>query len=72
MFDRTVAELGRALASRQVSAVELAKLYLERIERHNDLNAYLDVRPEVTLAQARAADQRIARSEATPLTGVPI
>ena len=72
MFDGTVAALGRALASRQVSAVELAKLYLDRIERHHDLNAYLDVRPEVTLAQARAADQRIARGDATPLTGVPV
>ncbi len=68
----SVAELGRALSARTVSAVELARSYLERIERHKDLNAFLEVRPEVTLAQARAADARIARGEATPLTGVPI
>jgi aspartyl-tRNA(Asn)/glutamyl-tRNA(Gln) amidotransferase subunit A len=72
MFEKSVAELGRALSAKQVSAVELAKLYLDRIERHKDLNAFLDVRPEVTLAQARAADARIARGEVTPLTGVPI
>jgi aspartyl-tRNA(Asn)/glutamyl-tRNA(Gln) amidotransferase subunit A len=72
MFDKSVAGLGRALCAKQVSAVELAKLYLDRIERHKDLNAFLDLRPEVTLAQARAADARIARGEATPLTGVPI
>jgi aspartyl-tRNA(Asn)/glutamyl-tRNA(Gln) amidotransferase subunit A len=72
MFKKSVAELGRALSAKQVSAVELAKLYLDRIERHKDLNAFLDVRPEVTLAQARAADARIARGEVTPLTGVPI
>jgi aspartyl-tRNA(Asn)/glutamyl-tRNA(Gln) amidotransferase subunit A len=30
------------------------------------------VRPEVTLAQARAADARIAKGDATPLSGVPI
>ena len=69
---QSVAELGRALSGRQVSAVELAQAYLQRIERHRDLNAFLDVRPEVTLAQARAADARIGRGEATPLTGVPI
>ena len=69
---KSVAELGRALSARSVSAVELARSYLERIERHQDLNAFLEVRPEVTLAQARAADARIARGEATPLTGVPI
>ena len=30
------------------------------------------MRPEVTLAQAAAADARIAKGEATPLTGIPI
>jgi aspartyl-tRNA(Asn)/glutamyl-tRNA(Gln) amidotransferase subunit A len=69
---QSVAGLGRALAARQVSAVELAQAFLSRIERHRDLNAFLDVRPEVTLAQAREADARIARGDATPLTGVPI
>ena len=72
MFEKSVADLGRALSAKQVSAVELAQLYLDRIERHKDLNAFLDVRPEVTLAQARAADARIARGEVTALTGVPI
>jgi len=72
MFKKSVAELGRALIAGEVSAVELARFFLERIESHKDLNAFLDVRPEVTLAQARAADARIARGEATPLTGVPI
>ena len=72
MFEKSVAELSRALSAKQVSAVELAKLYLDRIERHRELNAFLDVRPEVTLMQARAADTRIARGHATPLTGVPV
>jgi aspartyl-tRNA(Asn)/glutamyl-tRNA(Gln) amidotransferase subunit A len=72
MFRKSVAELGRALAARQVSAVELARMYLSRIERHAELNAFLDVRPEVTLAQANAADRRIAQGDHTPLTGVPV
>jgi aspartyl-tRNA(Asn)/glutamyl-tRNA(Gln) amidotransferase subunit A len=67
-----VAELGRLLRQRQISAVELAKLQLARIERHRDLNAFLDVRPEVTLAQAKAADERRARGEDGALLGVPI
>ena len=46
---RTVAELSRALAAREVSAVELAQDYLARIEAHKELNCFLDVRPEVTL-----------------------
>jgi aspartyl-tRNA(Asn)/glutamyl-tRNA(Gln) amidotransferase subunit A len=72
MFDKSVAELSRLLESRQVSAVELAKLYLGRMDRFKALNAYLDVRPEVTLAQAAAADAQRAAGRATPLTGVPV
>src|SRR5688500_19818423 len=68
----SLAELSRALADGKVSAVELARAHLGRIESHRNLNAFLDVRPEVTLAQAAAADARLARGDATPLTGVPI
>jgi len=68
----TLAQLGGMLDRRKVSAVELATHFLERIGRHRDLNAFLDVRPEQTLAQARAADARRARGEASALLGVPI
>ena len=72
MFEKSVAELSRLLAQKQVSAVELAQLYLARIERFRSLNAFLDVRPEVTLAQARAADVVRSAGGAGPLTGVPV
>lgn len=68
----SVVELSRALQAKEVSAVELAKAYLERIEAHKDLNCFLDVRPEVTLAQAQAADKRITEGKAGRLTGIPI
>jgi aspartyl-tRNA(Asn)/glutamyl-tRNA(Gln) amidotransferase subunit A len=68
----SVAELSRLLDAKKVSAVELAQLALRRIEAHRDLNAFLDVRPEVTLAQARAADARRAQGERGALLGVPI
>lgn len=68
----SVVELSRALQAKEVSAVELAKAYLERIEAHKDLNCFLDVRSEVTLAQAQAADKRIAEGKAGRLTGIPI
>ena len=68
----SVVELSRALQAKEVSAVELANAYLERIEAHKDLNCFLDVRPEVTLAQAQAADKRIAEGKAGRLTGIPI
>jgi aspartyl-tRNA(Asn)/glutamyl-tRNA(Gln) amidotransferase subunit A len=72
VFEKSVAELSRALGAREVSAVELAQLYLARIEKFRAFNAFLDVRPEVTLAQARTADRMRAEGRATPLTGVPV
>ena len=60
------------LEDRQVSAVELANVFLARIERYRGLNAFLDVRPELTLQQARAADARRARGERGALLGMPI
>ncbi|MCF0252956.1 MAG: Asp-tRNA(Asn)/Glu-tRNA(Gln) amidotransferase subunit GatA [Duodenibacillus sp.] len=68
----TVAQLSALLRNKEVSASELAAHYLARIEASRGLNCFLDVRPEATLAQARAADERIARGGAGPLTGVPV
>ncbi|MNS33546.1 Glutamyl-tRNA(Gln) amidotransferase subunit A [compost metagenome] len=65
-------QLADALAARSVSAEELARDYLARIEQAAALNAFIHVDAERTLAQARAADERRARGEAAPLTGVPI
>jgi aspartyl-tRNA(Asn)/glutamyl-tRNA(Gln) amidotransferase subunit A len=68
----SIAELGRQLAAKKISAVELARHYLARIAAHKDLNAFLDVREDATLAQARDADARRARGETGALLGVPL
>ncbi len=65
-------QIADALAARTVSAEELARDYLARIEAARGLNAFVDVNAELTLEQARAADARRAQGQATPLTGVPI
>jgi len=66
-----VAQLSALLHKKEVSAVELATRLLARLGG-NPHNAFLSVDSEVTLAQARAADTRIAAGEHTPLLGVPI
>ena len=73
MHRASLRELASELAAKRVSAVELARTFLARIERFNPrLNAFITVDPEATLAQARAADERIARGDARPLTGIPV
>jgi aspartyl-tRNA(Asn)/glutamyl-tRNA(Gln) amidotransferase subunit A len=69
----TVAETKKALDSKQVSAVELAKHYLQRAESvGNGLNAYITLDPEKTLSEALARDNQRSKGEAAPLLGVPI
>jgi aspartyl-tRNA(Asn)/glutamyl-tRNA(Gln) amidotransferase subunit A len=71
MHTKTLKQLSVLLHEKKISAEELAQLYLARIGR-SDLNAFLHVDQELTLQQARAADQRLAQNDSTPLTGVPI
>ena len=67
-----VAEIGRALAAREVSSHELVTHLLARIESRAALGAFLHLDGEGALRAARAADARLAAGESAPLLGVPI
>jgi aspartyl-tRNA(Asn)/glutamyl-tRNA(Gln) amidotransferase subunit A len=72
MINASLKDLATALGARQISSVELTQLFLDRIARHNpEINAYITVDAEKSLAQAAAADVLIAQSKAGPLTGIP-
>jgi aspartyl-tRNA(Asn)/glutamyl-tRNA(Gln) amidotransferase subunit A len=72
MHQKSLTELRAALDSKQISAVELARSYLQRIEAARDLNAFIGVDAALTLEQAKAADALIAQGKAGALTGLPI
>ncbi len=71
LHDLGVAELAAQLAARKVSSVEVTQHFLGRIQ-NEQLGAFLATDAEVSLAQARAADARLAAGERTPLLGVPL
>ncbi len=68
----SVGELAGQLRARKVSATEVARHFLARIDQHAGLGAFLATDPEATLAQARTADERLAKGDTAPLLGVPI
>ncbi|MCC7270129.1 MAG: Asp-tRNA(Asn)/Glu-tRNA(Gln) amidotransferase subunit GatA [Rhodocyclaceae bacterium] len=73
MINASLKQLAAALAGKKISSVELATLFLDRIERLNPaLNAFITLDREKSLAMARAADERLARGEGGPLTGIPL
>ena len=72
MHNKTLAELSLGLQAKTFSSVELTQCFLDRINQHQQLNAYITVTTELAMAQAKAADQRIANGTADLLTGIPI
>ncbi len=73
MINASLVELRRALDGGQISSVELATLFLDRIAALDpQLNAFITVDRDGALAAARDADACIARGEAGALTGIPL
>ena len=69
----TLKQASSLLQSKQISAVELATEYLAAIAAKNPaINGYVTIDQDKTLAEAKAADARIAAGNATALTGVPV
>ena len=69
----TIADLSPKIASRNISPVELTRLYLERIERLNPaINAYVTVTAEDALGQAQRVEREIFNGHHRgPLHGIP-
>jgi aspartyl-tRNA(Asn)/glutamyl-tRNA(Gln) amidotransferase subunit A len=68
----SISALRQQLANKTVSAVEVATHFLARIEAQKDLNAFINIDSDATLAQARAADAAIANGSAGALAGIPL
>ncbi|KJY25289.1 amidase family protein, partial [Streptomyces katrae] len=68
-----LAEMAAAVAEGRVSSRELTERSLARIAAAQpSLNAFRIIRAEAALAEAEAADRRLARGERLPLLGVPV
>ena len=73
MFNSSLKELAAALAAKKISSRELTQSYLSRIETLNpELNAFITVDAEKSLAQADAADKLLAAGKGGALTGIPV
>jgi aspartyl-tRNA(Asn)/glutamyl-tRNA(Gln) amidotransferase subunit A len=69
-----ILELQRKLRQKEISATELAQMYLQRIQ-NSSLNAFINVQIDATLKQAKIADgllQNNLNHEKMPLLGIPI
>jgi len=61
-----------ALDNKQISVKELTQALLGDIKQHANLNAFVDVQPELSLAQAEMAEQSLVSGQSGALTGIPL
>lgn len=70
---QTIQELRKKLDTKQVSAVEITKEYIEKIKNDNQkFGAYITVCEDNAIESAKSADEIIANGQAAPLTGIPL
>lgn len=69
----TIHEAHELLRNKHISAVELTRAVLARIDRvESSVHAFITLTPEQALKDAEAADQRIAQGSMTMVTGIPL
>ncbi|MDP3295393.1 MAG: Asp-tRNA(Asn)/Glu-tRNA(Gln) amidotransferase subunit GatA [Nevskia sp.] len=73
MHTLTIAQLAAGLREKKFSSRELTQHYLKRIDAFDGaLNSFVTITAERALAQADAADARLAAGDAGILTGIPL
>lgn len=73
MINLTIKEALQKLKAREISATELTRAYLNRIEKYGKkLNCYITQTPERALMDAAKSDERYANGNPLPLDGMPI
>ena len=70
--EKSLTELAKVLQTKEVSSTELTHYFLKRISEMKGLNAFLDVPEDLSLQEAKHADELISSGKAGFLTGIPI
>lgn len=73
MLNASLKQLATQLSEKKISSIELTEVFLKQIKTLNpELNAFITLNEEMSLAQAQAADKLLATGQAHPLTGIPV
>ena len=72
MHKLSVSQLVDGLSNGDFSSVELTQCFVNRMQKFNDLNAFITELGERAILQATNADKLIKEKKHGPLTGIPI
>ena len=68
----TISEARDHLRSKEISSVELTNSCLAEIDAADPLGAFVHKTPEIALAQAENADERLSQGNAPDMCGIPL
>ena len=71
LTDLSMIQARDLLKSREISATELTKAYIDNMEKYRGLNAFVTETPDLALKQAEISDKHIADGSARELEGLP-
>lgn len=73
LYELTIQQARVLLKQKEISAQELTRAVLDRIDAVDDkVGAYITVADETAISQAELADQAISQGNILPLTGIPL
>ncbi len=73
LHELTIEQASDLLKNKEITSVELTRAVLDRIAAvDGKVGAFLTVDADGAMAQAEAADHRLARGDTAPLTGIPL
>jgi aspartyl-tRNA(Asn)/glutamyl-tRNA(Gln) amidotransferase subunit A len=73
MYEQSISTLAQQLRNKDITSVELTRLFLARIAKLDpQLNSFITVTEQRALEQAAAADALLQNGKGTMLTGIPI
>ena len=73
MHNKTVSELIRAIAKKEVSSLELTNHFLDRIKNlDSNLNSFITLTEEQAVDRAKKIDKEISKGVFKPLSGIPL
>lgn len=73
MHSKSLTEISQGLQDKSFSSREVTEHFLARIKQHDSsINSFISVNEDAALAQADAADKKLAEGDTQPLLGVPL
>ncbi len=73
MFEHSITTLAQKLRKKEISCIELTRLFLKRIQKLDlKLNSFITVSDELALQKAKKADKLLSNGKGSILTGIPV